>query len=70
MNEPSHGYSIDELHAYAKAKNYSDEAEALHYYLELQRRRGEEEISITLRESQVDGDSRVGRLPRANSTQA
>ena len=39
MYEPSHGYSIDELHAYAKAKNYSDEAEALHHYLRLRRRR-------------------------------
>ena len=39
MKEPSHGYSIDELHAYAKARNYPDEAEALHYYLKLRRRR-------------------------------
>jgi hypothetical protein len=31
-------YSIDELHAYAKANNYPEEAKSLQYYLTLRRR--------------------------------
>ncbi|HEY1284605.1 MAG TPA: hypothetical protein VGF04_00815 [Solirubrobacterales bacterium] len=38
MHEPSDGYSIDELHAYAKAHAYSDEAMALQRYVKLQRK--------------------------------
>jgi hypothetical protein len=38
MNEPADGYSIDELHAYAKANAYSDEASTLQRYVKLQRR--------------------------------
>jgi hypothetical protein len=39
MQEPPHGYSIDELHAYAKANDYRDEADTLRYYLKLRQRR-------------------------------
>jgi hypothetical protein len=39
INEPLRGYSIDELHAYAKANDFRDEAEALNRYVKLRRRR-------------------------------
>jgi hypothetical protein len=38
MDEPANGYSIDELHAYAKANDFAEEAAVLSRYVELQRR--------------------------------
>jgi hypothetical protein len=35
MQEPPNGYTIAELHAYAMAKDYQDEADALCRYLKL-----------------------------------
>ncbi len=39
MQEPPHGYSIAELHAYAKSRDYQDEADALRRYLEMRQRK-------------------------------
>ncbi len=40
MQEPPHGYSIAELHAYARSRDYQDEADALRRYLEMRQRKG------------------------------
>jgi hypothetical protein len=57
--EPPNGYSIDQLHAYAKANNYAEEARALQRYLELRRRR-EQGLQGRGREARRLGFLRVG----------
>ncbi len=37
IQEPPRGYSIAELHAYARSRDYQDEADALRRYLKLRK---------------------------------